>query len=470
MQGRGIGSVAPTGVMKSVGSDGPGSESGANGAGETPAPHNGDWFRTRALDVDAANGVDCLVVGAGVSGLATALALLESGRGVAVIDAATIGRGASHGNCGTLTPSHAPPLAGPGTLSKALRWMLTPDAPLYIKPTLSPSRLRWFLGFALRCNARDYVRSARAKHALLADSCLRIPQWVARYALHCEFAQTGEDYVFRTRRALDHELRDVPLLRALGIDVEVIDGAAYEASEPTLKGGLAGAMRFRGDAALRPDRYVAELARVVRERGGQIVEHCALQGLDDGSGGVLAHTTQGPMTARDVVLATGAWSPRIADAIGLRWLGKAIQPGKGYSMTYSRPSRVPKRPIILVEPSVCVTSWSDGYRLGSTMEFSGFDDRLNSRRLAALERGAAEFLHEPMGPQVQERWCGWRPMSRDDIPLVGPAPGRKHIWLAIGHGMMGVGMSAGTGQLLADRICGREPDVDPGPFDPARFA
>ena len=93
--------------------------------------------------------IDCLVIGAGVTGLATALALLDDGREVTIIDQGLIGKGASHGNCGTLTPSHAPPLAGPSTLQRAARWMFTPDAPLYIKPTLNPDTLRWMLGFAL---------------------------------------------------------------------------------------------------------------------------------------------------------------------------------------------------------------------------------------------------------------------------------------------------------------------------------
>lgn len=128
----------------------------------------------RALNVDATHGVDCLVIGAGVSGLATALALLDGGRSVTVIESGTVGSGASHGNCGTLTPSHAPPLASPGTLAQALRWMFTPDAPLYIKPTLDPQRLRWFLGFARRCNHRDFLASARAKALLLDDSRQRI--------------------------------------------------------------------------------------------------------------------------------------------------------------------------------------------------------------------------------------------------------------------------------------------------------
>ena len=103
---------------------------------------------------------DVVVVGAGAIGLACALALLEAGRTVRVIDAGRVGGGASHGNCGTITPSHAPPLAGPGMIGRALRWMLTPDAPLYVRPRIDPYLWSWMLHFARRCNDRDWRSSA----------------------------------------------------------------------------------------------------------------------------------------------------------------------------------------------------------------------------------------------------------------------------------------------------------------------
>lgn len=412
---------------------------------------------------------DVAVVGAGAIGLCVAVALASTGRNVRVIDAGFVGGGSSHGNCGTITPSHAPPLAAPGMAATALRMMLAPDAPLYIRPRFDPLLWRWLWRLHGRCTPGAWSESARAKAALLHDSRARLADWVERFALDCEFVESGEDYVFRDPRRFAQGRHEIPLLRELGIGVEMIDGLAYEALEPAMKPGVAGAIRFDGDAALRPDRYVAELARLANSMGVAIVEQCPMQALGQVGDRWRLMLPGGTLDATQVVLATGAWSPRLAHMIGLDWLRAVMQPGKGYSITYDLPARIPRRPLVLRERAVCVTAWSSGYRLGSTMEFSGYDARLHPRRLGALERGAAEYLHEPVGPNVREHWFGWRPMSVDDVPLIGEAPGQPGLWLATGHGMMGIGMSAGTGQLVADLMTGQAPAIDPSPYRPSRF-
>jgi len=146
-----------------------------------------------------------------------------------------------------------------------------------------------------------------------------------------------------------------------------------------------------------------------------------------------------------------------------------IQPGKGYSITYSRPALAPRMPLVLKERSVCVTAWSSGYRLGSTMEFAGYDTSLNRTRLDALRRGAAEYLHEPEGPAVVEEWYGWRPMTPDDLPVLGRTPQADNLVLATGHGMLGVSMSAITGFLISEVVTGQPPSLDLAPYNAARF-
>ncbi|MBY4598714.1 FAD-dependent oxidoreductase [bacterium BD-1] len=411
---------------------------------------------------------DVLVLGGGVIGLACAHYLLAEGRSVRVLEAGRVGAATSWGNCGTLTPSHAAPLAAPGMVRQALRWMVSPSAPLYVKPRWDPALMRWLAKVAGRCNRRDWRESGLAKGALLKYSRALIEDLVYGQDLDCGFEAGGLHYVFRTERALEKQRRDLPLLEELGIPARVLDGAALAADEPALRPGLAGSVFFPGDAQLRPDRYTAELARVVRADGGVIEEGVRVTGLERGRNGIEAvHTSEGRRTGGRVVMALGAWSTEFAQMLRLQI---PIQPGKGYSITYDRPAAPPRRPLVLKERSVCVTTWGDGYRLGSTMEFSGYDDSLNRARLDALERGAGEYLLEPVGPAKREEWCGWRPMTWDDLPLLGRAPGFNNLFLATGHGMMGMGMSAGTGRLLADLVTGRAPAIDPAPYAPARFA
>lgn len=411
---------------------------------------------------------DVLILGGGVIGLACAYNLLQAGRSVHLLERQTIGSGTSHGNCGTITPSHALPLAAPGAIAKALKSMLRPDAPFYVKPRPDLALASWLVHFASRCNGRDWLRTAQAKGKLLQLSRRLTGELVEQHSLDCEFQARGLHYVYATQAAFDGDCATLPLLASLGIKSNLLDGGTLASMEPALLPGLAGAVHFPGDAQLRPERFTSELARLVLSLGGVIEESVAVGGLRCNAGRVEGvDTSQGIRLGREVLVALGPWSAPLLKSVGL---ALPIQPGKGYSMTYSPPAVAPSVPLVLREHSVCVTAWQSGFRLGSTMEFSGYDSSLNTVRLDALERGAARYLREPMGPERREQWFGWRPMTYDDLPLIGRAPKIDGLWLATGHGMMGMGMSAATGRLVAELMTGRETCIDPFPYRAIRFA
>lgn len=410
---------------------------------------------------------EVLVVGGGAIGLASALALARHGRSVRLIERGRIGGGTSHGNCGTLTPSHAPPLAAPGVLWQALRWSLDPASPLYVRPGRDRALWDWLRRFAGRCSARHWQQATAARAALLNDSRQRLAQWVADDGLDCEFRPGGLDYVFRDERHFALHARQCAVLAELGIATEQFSAAAYQRSEPAFRSGLVGAIRFPGDASLRPERYTAELARVARAHGVVIEEDCALQAIDPRPDRVDVVTSRGPRQAGQLLLAGGPWTPQLAAGLGLR---VPITAGKGYSITTSRPALVPSRPVVLKDHSVFVIAWEQALRLGGTMELAGQDTTLNATRLGAIERAAALYLEQPAGPRELERWYGWRPMTPDDLPLLGRCPAQPRVWLAAGHGMLGISMSSGSGQLMADLICGQSPALDPAPYRPERFS
>lgn len=410
---------------------------------------------------------DVLVLGGGVVGLACALYLLRAGRSVRVIERVTVGGATSHGNCGTITPSHCAPLALPGQVGQALRWLFKADAPFRVAPRLDIELLHWFRQFARRCNWSEYERVTRIKWPLLQLARKTLEELIRTEALACQFETLGTLNVYRDERAFTDSHRIADRLAGLGMRAEAIDGDRARAMEPALNDSIVGGYFNSIDAHLRPDRYSAELARVVRAAGGDIRESTTVTGFDidaDQVAGV--HTDYGQFAGRDVILALGAWSPLLARQLDLNI---PIQPGKGYSITYTRPSICPRIPMTLKERAVCVTGWDDGYRLGSTMEFAGYDTNLNRKRLDALRRGAQAYLREPEGPQVVEEWYGWRPMTWDDLPILGRSARHKNLVMATGHGMLGVTMSAATGLLISQLIRGASTPLDIAPFSPERF-
>ena len=410
---------------------------------------------------------EVLVLGAGVIGLSCAYFLAKAGREVTILDQSAPGSGASHGNCGTITPSHAPPLAKPGMVRQALTWMVQSDAPFYVRPRIDPVLWRWLWQFARRCNWQDFEQALAGKARLLLQSRRLLGELIHNESMDCEFRERGHLTVFRSEvelAAFDWWPR---ALRSVGMDVEPLDGAALRLREPTLRPEVIGGFNTPLDAEFKPDRYVAELARVVRGLGVRITEGAEIRQLGrDGSRINTVSTSSGDFSAPQLVLALGAWSPLLTRQLQLR---VPIQPGKGYSITSTVPTRAPRVPIVCRERSVAITPWENSYRVGSTMEFSGYDQVLNRTRLDALIRGAAEYVVDPIGAERIEEWCGWRPMTSDDLPIIGRAPGFDNLWLATGHGMLGMSMSAATGLLIADLLTGRPPNVDPAPYAPARF-
>jgi D-amino-acid dehydrogenase len=177
-------------------------------------------------------------------------------------------------------------------------------------------------------------------------------------------------------------------------------------------------------------------------------------------------TSRGEFAADAFVVATGAWTPLLNRELGCRI---PIQPGKGYSITMPRPARCPAVPLIFEEHRVAVTPMRSGYRLGSTMEFAGYDTTLNRDRLALLRDGATHYLHEPAAEPVVEEWFGWRPMTPDGLPIIDRSPAMANVMIAAGHNMLGLSMAPATGRLVAELLGTRLTHLNSAPYSLKRF-
>lgn len=421
-------------------------------------------FLTREAKSGSGSQKHTVIIGGGVIGAFCAYYLQKTGRRVTVVDRSRFGSAASHGNCGYVSPSHVLPLCRPGQIMNGLKGLFSTQRALRIHPRLSVSFWSWMLKFASRCNNKDALEAGQARHALLKSAAQLYRDVIRSENLQVEWKEDGLLFVFRDQHEFEHyRTIDKWLTDHFGISANAIEGSdALTTMEPALKPGLAGAWFYGIDSHLRPDKLMSELQRLLHNQGVRIIENCEVTGfLSEHGRSNAVRTISEPIAADEFVVCTGSWTPFLNRELGC---SIPIQPGKGYSITMPRPQRCPRYPMILEECHVAITPFEQGYRVGSTMEFAGYDTTLNQTRLNYLRTGASQYLHEPTANPVEEEWYGWRPMTWDGKPYIDRSPAFSNVWVAAGHNMLGISMGASTGKLIAEMLNNDMPHIDPKPF------
>jgi D-amino-acid dehydrogenase len=409
-----------------------------------------------------------VVIGGGVIGVCSAYYLAAAGRPVVLLEQGDVCAGSSYGNSGLVVPSHCVPLAAPGVWLRGLRWMLNPESPLYIRPRPSAELAAWLWRFRGASTSAHVRRALPLLRELSFASLGLYRELAALPGLDFGFAAEGAMGVYLTEAAYEHGVEEARTLGDAGIATKILDGPGARGVEPALRPEVLGGILFPEDARLVPDRFVRGLAALAEARGVRIQPRTEVLGFRTAGRRIVAvETTRGDVEPADVVLAAGSWSPRLGRTLGL---SLPVQPGKGYSVTYARPPAGPRIPLLLGEVRAAVTPMGDTLRFGGTMELAGLDFSINRRRVAAIVRGAARYLHDVDRYRVLEIWRGLRPVTPDGLPLLGRVGRVENLVVATGHAMIGVSLGPITGKLVAELCAGTTPSIDLRLLRPERFA
>lgn len=410
---------------------------------------------------------DVLIVGGGVIGLACAYELSRAGARVILIDKSDPGYGCSYGNAGWITPCFAMPLPMPGMLLKSIKWLLDPESPLYIKPELSVTLFRWMLRFFLSMNKRQMLASVDALTAISKQSLDLYKELARTTDKPFSFEQKGLFMVAQSDDGYKYARTEMELVARSGIPGRIMGEEEARAFEPSLTKRIKGGVFFEQEAHAEPLQVTQTLAHEARKLGAQIISKAEVIDFQLGGKGIAsARTTRGVFVADQFVLATGSWSPRIAQTLDLRI---PVLGGKGYAIITDQLAPNPQRPMMLVEKKVAVTPRNGSLRLAGTLELVNQDESFTTRRVEAIVRGAREFMNVPDKISYHEIWRGLRPCTPDGVPVIGRTPRYPNLIVATGHQMLGLQSAPGTGKLVADLALEKTPDVDPQPFRAGRF-
>ena len=410
---------------------------------------------------------DVLVIGAGIIGVAIALRLQQEGRSVLLIDRECVAAQASRVNAGALAFSDILPLASPGILRKAPKWLLDPLGPLAISPRYLPRIAPWLFRF-WRASRPDRVRASTSAQAAMMDlSAAETPLLLAEAGAGHMLRSDGVLHLYESEAELKASQPGWQARADHGIAFTHLHGPqAIAELQPGLSPALVAATFVPGWMTVSDPLLVTEtLARDFEQRGGRIRRAEAIA-LAPGADGVAVHMHAGrSLVARRVVVAAGAWSHRLARSLNDRI---PLETERGYNTTLPVGAFDLSRQLTFGGHGFVVTQLSCGVRVGGAVEFAGLDAPPNFARAATLLAKAKRFI-PGLRTEGGSEWMGFRPSLPDSLPAIGNAAADERVVYAFGHGHLGLTQAAATARLVADILAGRVPPLDLTPFSPQRF-
>ncbi|WBU56065.1 NAD(P)/FAD-dependent oxidoreductase [Paracoccus sediminicola] len=404
---------------------------------------------------------DVIVIGAGVIGLSAALKLQARGRAVMVIDREGPAAGASAGNAGAFAFSDILPLASPGILRQAPKWLLDPLGPLSVPPGYALRIAPWMFRFWRACAPHRVAASTAAQTALMD---------LSRDALRPFLAATGTAHMLHRRGNLQLYETEAEFRASLpGWRARDDHGIAYRHMTPEemaeLQPGIS--PRFtRGTfipewySISDPKDYVLRLAERFRDNGGQIAR-AEITVLHVDPDAIRA----GDHRAAHIVIAAGAHSHHLARSLGE---GIPLETERGYNTTLPPGAFDLRTQLTFGGHGFVVSPLETGIRVGGAVELGGLSAPPNFKRAEGMLARARSFL-PGLAIEGGRQWMGFRPSLPDSLPVIGNSPATPRVTYAFGHGHLGLTQSAGTARLVADLVTGQPAAIDLAPFSPARF-
>jgi D-amino-acid dehydrogenase len=407
---------------------------------------------------------DALVLGAGIVGVSVAVHLQKRGRATVLVDRRGAAEETSFGNAGLVQREGVYPYGFPHDFGALFRYSLNRTIDAHYHPSAIP-RLAPFLWKYWHHSRPARHKAIAHQYSKLIEHCISEHEALADAAgVQDLFRRTGWMKIFRTARERDLRFAEAERWRAeFGLNFKTLDAHALQAMEPHLAPVLVGALHWTDPlATVDPQALALGYLRLFEKLGGRFVQ---------GNAGSLepgwrVRTAEGPIEARDVVVALGPWAEVVTRSLGYD-LPLAVK--RGYHMHYRSAGRaVLNHPVLDTERGYFLAPMQRGIRLTTGAEFALRDGMKTPVQLNRAEPIARELF--PLAERLDaDAWMGARPCTPDMMPVIGAAPRHRNLWFAFGHAHHGLTLGPVTGRVIAEMVCGEKPFVDPAPYRADRF-
>ncbi|GLS16874.1 D-amino acid dehydrogenase [Hydrogenophaga electricum] len=420
-----------------------------------------------------------VVLGAGVIGVSTAWHLLQRGHEVTLVDRqADAALETSFGNAAQISVSYCEPWANREAPLKALKWLFDPEGPLKFRPQLDPAQWLWGLQFLAQCNDAAFERNVAQLVALGSYSHSALKDMIATTGIEFNRLTKGIAHYYTSQQSFDAAGNAADLMRRHGVNRRVVDRDELLRIEPALRAfgdRIVGGTYTESDESGDCRVFTQALLQRAQLKGLQtLMSHdiVRLQAQGGQARGVVVRDRTSGITrtlhADAYVVACGSYSPALLRQVGVR---APIYPGKGYSATLPllRPQDAPQVSLLDDQLKVAMSRLGNHLRIAGTIEVGGYDLSLDTplartrarmlvRRIEEVFPGVADTRTPEEGGDPQF-WCGLRPATPTNIPLIGRTA-VQGLWVNAGHGTLGWTHGAGSGKALAELLSGEVPAMD----------
>jgi len=409
---------------------------------------------------------DVIVIGAGVVGISAALELQRRGYAVQVLDRTGVAAEASAGNAGAFAFPEVEPLATPGIMKKAPKWLLDPLGPLSIPPAYALRIAPWMWRFWRASRPSRYQALVVAQASLMRLCQTATERQIADTGGTAMMQRDGQLQLYESAAEFRTALPTWELRRQHGIAFDLLESPEAIAE---IQPGLSPRFTHAGFTphwwnTVDPKRWVQHLAQVFRDRGG-VIETRPVRALELSDTGVWVRFDQGAADAGKVVVAAGAWSHHLTRTVGDLI---PLETERGYNTTLPPGAFDLRLHLAFSRHAFVASKINGGVRIGGAVELGGLDLPPNFKRADTLLNKARQFL-PGLNTEGGTQWMGFRPSLPDSIPVIGRSPKSPNLVYAFGHGHLGLTQSAGTAELVGALVDGTDPAIPVDPFAATRF-
>lgn len=421
------------------------------------------------MNTSPSSAQEVLVLGAGIIGLCSAYYLQQAGFAVTVVEQMPeVGSQASYANGAQLSYCYVAPLAAPGVLSQVPKWLLNPDAPMRLKPSLNPADLCWGLRFAKACTAEQSRQTTRELLSLSFLSRDLYHQLLPELG-EVDFARPGKLVMHRSQTSFTSAVKQLDIQRAMGCEQEALDINQCIDKEPALaplRSEMVGGIwtpseevvdSYKLCLALRQQlaaqgvqfKLGQAVTSLVRSANGQAIEAVRLENGDE-------------LKAEHIVVALGVHANALLEPLDIN---VPVSPLKGYSLTLDieDDNHSPTASITDFERKVVYARIGKRLRIAGMADRVGLDTRLDPRRIDTLITEAKALFPAAGDYHQAEQWTGLRPATPKGKPIIDRTQ-YSNLWLNVGHGALGLTLATGSAKILSEMMSGTTSSIALSPF------